>query len=319
MPQPTVSDVHIDAALTNISLAYLQDPAAYVAGNVFPMVPVDKKSDKYFTYPIEAFFRDDSKPRAPGTESAGGGYVLSNDSYLCEEYAFHKDVDYQVRANADPAIDPEIDASRYVTQVLMIGRERNFVTNYFTTGVWQTDKVGATDFTRWDDDGGSDPITDISNGRTTVLTATGFKPNTLVVGFAVNEALKKHPLVVDRYKHVSADVITEDMVAKVLGVQTYLVSEAVYNSAAEGQVATMAFIAGKNALLCYVNPTPGLMVPSAGYIFAWSGLTGLNNMGLTMANIPVPLKKADRIEGTLAYGMKVVSKVLGYFFSLAVS
>ena len=50
MPQPTQSQVHVDAILTNISVAYLQRAENFIADKVFPVVPVDKQSDKFFTY-----------------------------------------------------------------------------------------------------------------------------------------------------------------------------------------------------------------------------------------------------------------------------
>ena len=40
MPQPTSSDVHVDAILTNISVAYIQQQGAFIANRVFPSVPV---------------------------------------------------------------------------------------------------------------------------------------------------------------------------------------------------------------------------------------------------------------------------------------
>jgi len=43
MAQPTNSDVHVDAALTNISVAYVQNAADFVAGRAFPNVPVSKQ------------------------------------------------------------------------------------------------------------------------------------------------------------------------------------------------------------------------------------------------------------------------------------
>ena len=47
--QPNASDVHIDSPLTNISIAYMQDQKEYIADKIFPVVPVDKQGDKYFT------------------------------------------------------------------------------------------------------------------------------------------------------------------------------------------------------------------------------------------------------------------------------
>ena len=64
MPQTTLSQVHIDAALTNISTAYAQDAKNFVASQVFPTVPVSNKPDKYFTYDKSDFRRNEAKPRA---------------------------------------------------------------------------------------------------------------------------------------------------------------------------------------------------------------------------------------------------------------
>ena len=73
---------------------------------------------------------------------------------------------------------------------------------------------------------------------------------------------------------------------------------------------------GKDALLLYVPARPGLKTPSAGYIFAWSGMLGAGAFGTRMVRIPIPLKGngAERIEGEMAFDMKVVSADLGTFF-----
>ena len=87
MPQPTVSDVHVDAILTNMSVAYMQEAYAFVASRAFPQVSVQKQSDKYFTYSQADFFRDQVQLRADGTQSAGTGYSLSTATYSAEVYA----------------------------------------------------------------------------------------------------------------------------------------------------------------------------------------------------------------------------------------
>lgn len=43
---PAISQIHIDQALTNISVMYRN--ASYVADEVFPILPVSKRSNKYF-------------------------------------------------------------------------------------------------------------------------------------------------------------------------------------------------------------------------------------------------------------------------------
>jgi len=50
--QPTSSGVHVDAVLTNISVAYIQNAMNFIAGRIFPTVPVTKQSDGYINLTI---------------------------------------------------------------------------------------------------------------------------------------------------------------------------------------------------------------------------------------------------------------------------
>ena len=314
MPTPSLSQVHLDAPLTDLSVAQIQEAENYIADKVFPVIPVTQKSNKYFTYTNADFRRDEVVPRAPGTESAGSGFNMGSDNYTAEVYAFHQDVDDQTRDNADEAIDPDEDATDYVTGLFLTSREVKWASTYFTAGVWGTDVAGTTDFTKWDD-ASSDPEVDIDAGKAKILRETGFKPNTLVVGYVTHQALKRHPLVQDRFKYTSADSITEDMLAKFFEIDHYLVSEASYNSAAEGATAVDVMVMGDNALLCYSAPTPGLKRPSAGYTFNWSGFTNHNNVGVMIKKFRMEEIESDRVEGSFAYDDKVVYANMGYFFS----
>src|SRR5579862_8488315 len=98
MPQPTIGQVHVNAPLTNISVAYIQSQTAFVASQVFPLVPVDKQSNVFYTYTKNDWFRDEAAVRAPATESAGSGYGLSTSTYNCTVWAMHKDIPDQVRS-----------------------------------------------------------------------------------------------------------------------------------------------------------------------------------------------------------------------------
>ena len=313
--QPGRGDVHVDAALTNISVAFMQDASHFIAAQVFPEIPVTHRSDEYFTYDRDDTRRDEVKPRAPGAESAGGGFNMGTDNYSCDVFAFHKDVADQTRDNADPAVDVDEDATRFVTQQFLIQREVRWASEFLATGIWTNEVTPAT---LWDD-GASDPEADIDLGKTTILLSTGYMPNTLVVSWQVHQALKKHPLIVDRYKHTSSESITANMIAAFLEIEKYIISKASYNTAAEGATAVNAFVAGKHALLAYVAPSPGLLTPSAGYTFVWSGFTGASSVGARIKNFRLERNSSDRIEGEFSYDNKVVSADLGYFFLGAVS
>jgi len=316
--KPTNSDVHVDQALTNMSVAYMQEDSAFIADKVFPVIPVAKQSDKYYIYNRNDFFRDEAKKRAPGTESAGGEYGLSTDSFFADVWAFHKDVAEQTSANEDEVLDGESDAAEFTIQKLMIRRERQFVTKYMSTGVWTTDKTGGTDFVKWDDEAASDPIEDVKDGRLLVAGTTGFKPNTMTVSLEVHEALKKHPLVLERFKYTSSESITAEMIARLLELDNYYVASSIYATNEEGATAAYSFAVGKVALLCYVNPAPSRMKPSAGYVFGWQGFTGASDIGIRTNRIDVPLKQAIRVESEMAFDMKKVAADLGYFFDAVV-
>ncbi len=319
MPQPTSSDVHVDAILTNISVAYIQQQGAFIANRVFPSVPVEKQSDKYFTYTKGDWFRDEAALRAPATESVGSGYSLSTATYSTDVYAFHKDVDDQVRANADNPINPDRDATEFVTQRMLLRQEIDWNTSYFTTGVWDTDVVGGTNFTKWSNYTSSDPIEDVETGKATILTSTGFLPNTLVLGYDAFRQLRNHPDIIDRIKYTSSEVPTEGVLARMFGVDRVLVARAIKNSGAEGAAVSMTTVHGKNAALYYVAPSPGLLTPSAGYQFGWRGVSDGMGQNIGISRFRIPELRADRIEAQMAWDYKVVASDLGYFFSACVA
>lgn len=316
MPQPTSSQVHVDAILTNISVAYMQKSENFIANKVFPIVPVEKQSDKYYTYTKNDWFRDEAQLRADATESAGGGYNLSTSSYSADVWAFHKDVGDQTRANADAPINVDREAAEFVTSRLLLKMETQWVSNFFSTSIWAND---VTPGNLWSDYTNSDPLSDVEDGKRAILATTGFEPNTLVLGYDVFKELKNHPDLVDRIKYTSSNVITADMMARMFDIDRVLVSKSVKATNNEGATGAYDFTAGKNALLCYSAPAPGLLQPSAGYVMSWTGVSGGLGQTIGTSRIRMDSVRADRIEGEMAFDMKVVASDLGYFFSAVVS
>ena len=325
MPQPTQSQVHVDAILTNISVAYMQQAENFIADKVFPIVPVDKQSDKYFKYTKNDWLRDEAQVRADGTESVGSGYNITTETYYADVYAIHKDVGDQTRANADAPINVDREAAEFVTHRLLLRRELQFVSDYMTGGVWGTTASGVAsgastgEFVQWDNYTDSDPIDDIEEAKAEILSVTGMQANTLVLGYDVFRSLKHHPDLVDRIKYTSSQTITEDMLARMFDIDRVLVSKSIKATNAEGAAGAYSFTTGKNALLCHVADAPGLLTPSAGYHFQWTGVS--QGLGATIGTSSFRLEslKATRIESEIAFDNKVVGADLGYFWTSAVS
>ncbi len=326
MALPAPGDQHVNGLLTEISVAFLNKPNAFVADTIFPRLAVEKQSDVFAVYNRGDMLRDEMQRRGPGSESAGGGYRTSTDSYRCDVWSFHKDVDDQTVANTDAPYNAFRDATVYVTQKELIKREVEFVTNFFSTGIWTgastgTDLVAGTDFTAWDD-AASDIATIISDQCEAIEGATGMWPTDLTVGRKGWNALKNHPDIVDRIAGAAGPgnpaIATRQAVAAVLELERINVASAVKNSAAEGLTASVGYIVGNHALLSYAPTTPSLMEPSAGYTFVWSGLTG-SQEGRRIKTYRMEQNAADRVEIDAAFDQKVVSSICGAFFSNVVS
>lgn len=326
--QPSRADVHVNRPLTNISIAYMQDAADFVADRVFPVVSVAKQSDRYFIYDRGYWNRDEMKKRAPSSESAGSGFDIdSTPTYYCDVWALHKDIDEQTRANADSPINLDRDATNWLALKALIRKEKAWATRYFTSGVWATDATGvsaapgAGQFLRWND-AASNPIEDIRLGKRTVKQSTGLMPNKLTMGRQVYDTLVDHPDIVgrlDRGQTTGPAKANRDSLAALFEVDEVLVMDSIENTAKEGAANAHSFIGGKHALLTYSPAMPSVMTASAGYTFAWTGLMGAGALGGRISKFYIDAIKSDRIEIELAFDQKIVANDLGYFFLTAIA
>lgn len=316
MPQPLQADLHVDALLTMLSIAYMNESDAYIADRLFPIVSVKKQSDKIATYTKDYWFRDDAQLRAPGTESTGGGYeVTTSTTYFCDNYAWHEDVPDETRANYDQPFDPDAEATALVTEKLKLKRERAWAADFFKTGVWTTTTTLAG-VDQWSDYAGSDPIGNIETAREAIYSVTGREPNKLLVGRGVWAKMKHHPDFIERIKYTQKAILTVDLVSSLLEVDQMFVGKAIYATAKEGATSqTYSYIYGKSALLFYTPPSPALRTPSAGYTFTWNKMGGIS----FMRRIRDDKAMYDRIEGHTFFDQKCLGTDLGYIYLTAVA
>ena len=326
MPLLTPSAVHIDQPLSNLTLAYVQEQTNFVADKVFPVVGVQRQSDKYYIYDRANMNRSgDVKKLAPRTEVNRIGMAVSNSAYYADVYGIGMDFDEQTIANEDAMLEIRAAGAQTLINRVLIEREEQFASTFFNAGVWTTDVTPAN---LWSDYTNSTPISDVTNGsRTMQLTSGGFKPNTMVVGKEVRDILINHPDILARLNGGSTinnpALITDAKLAEIFGVENFFVMEAVKNGAVEGLAESNAFIGGKNALLVHTPRASGLMTPAAGLTFAWNNIPNVNNLGITVESFSDDALKrqqvAEHIQVKMAYDMKVVGADLGYFFSAVVA
>ena len=334
MPMLTPSAVHVDAPLTNLTVAYLQDQNGFIADKVFPRVPVDKKTNKYYIYNRADFNRTGQvQLRAPRTKAPVVGMSLSQDTYSADVYSLATNFDFETLANADAALNIRSAGAQMLTYQLLIDREIKWATKYFSASVWGTDWAGISSapstnqVRQWSDYTNSTPIQDVTAIMQTVqLKSGGFKPNVMVVGKQVRDKLINHPDILGRLNGgataTNTALVTDAKLAEIFGVEEFLVMETVKNTAAEGLTESNAFIGGKAAAFFYRPRAAGLMVPSAGYTFTWSE-DNASGFGIDIRSFTGDFLRvegvAELLEANLAYDMKVVSTDLGGFITTVIA
>lgn len=338
MPNPTLTDLHVATPLVDVSVAFEQADSRFIARRMFPIVPVQKRGDKYFVWDRQDFLRSDAQEREPGTDAPISGPRVSTDSYFARRFALARLITDADRANADPAVaNLDADATQYLMQQMLLRDEKDFVTKWFTTGIWNgasssTDMTGqaapattTSNFKQWNNVD-STPIEDIRGEQTEIVSNTGQLANAWAMGARVWTVLADHPDIVDRIKYGASPAapaaVTQQALAALLGVDQVLISWAAEDSGVEGSSGgTFDFVAGKNALLAFRPASAGLRTPTAGYTFVWTGLPGAprNGQGARILRFRRPEKQSDQIESEVFRDQKVVSSVLGAFFTAAVA
>ena len=328
---PTQNVVHVDEMLSNVAVAAFQDNSNFIAGKVFPDVPVSKQSDQYAVIPAGDFNRDEMQRRADATESSGSDFTLSTDTYFCDVYAHHHDYGEQARANADSIFQLESNITRFLTNKALIKKEKIFAANFFAAGKWDN---AFSPTIKWEAVGGT-PIKDIKNAVTRQgLVTGGFYPNVAVMTRPFLDAILDTDDVLNRVLQSGGGVggvadPTVENLRQLLNLDEILIMQAVENTAPREYVAdadgsgrkvpkevNRLFVDTNSMLLLYKTSTPGNMVPSAGYTFSWSGLTGQAGMGTRMLSYDKPLTAGGRrVEIEMAFSMKMQASHFGTYFS----
>jgi len=305
MPEP--ENVHKDQVLTNISIMYRN--AAYVGIEIMPIVPVKKKSDIYYIYDSKADrFRIPKTLRAPRSDSRTVDWKVTTDGYVCDEHALNSLIDDIERDNADKPLNLEVDTVEFLTDIVTLGLEMRIKdmleatlsANAPTNGVW-------SDYTTET----IDPIADIEIGKAAIHAVIFREPNVLLLGKAVYNKLKHHPKILELIKYSQKGVLTSDLMASLFGIEKVIVGEAGYNTAKEGKPESLSYLWGKNAILAYVEPSPGIKKFSLGYTF--------QSQKFQTRRARIEMKHSDWFEVGDIETEKIVCAACGYRISPAIT
>lgn len=283
---------HVDVPLSNYLAMYR--PLGSIADEVCPIIPVKRRSDKFYSWDKASLLRtgDDSR-RARGARPRMIEPTESLSGYLAVEYELGTMIEDSDIPNTDSVLRLEQVKVQYVADVIRIQREVRVAALLrlaANSGSLGTSGVTLAGTARYDSSA-PDPIGDIRTGVETLRKNTGYKPNTLVIPAEVASYLIKIAAITALIQYVAGINYLRDynlplggssvgtatgspaqpeyqyMPATFMGLRVFEPGT-ISNTAAEGATASYSDIWGKDIRLLYVNGSlPMMEIPSVAYTF----------------------------------------------------
>jgi hypothetical protein len=276
--EPTIEQGHIDAALTNFAIQQLFYSDNYIANIIAPPVPVPNRSDEFFIIdPREGLSDEHEEELMYGQPSTELNFVVGKGQYACKLHGKKHLAPDGIIYNADTAVRELLKGDSYLLNNMRIKRERalwRLVTedaNYDPTH-WIAISVP------WDADD-SVPKKDIDAACRVIELNSGVQPNVLVVPPRSYDLLTENPDVKDLIKGKLGDYyLRTGTIGDVVFNLKLVRAGAIFDRAAPLESSNIQFIweddssdAGADwALLCFVDPAPGLWSPGAFAQFIWN-------------------------------------------------
>lgn len=310
----TGRDVHVDQALSNVAIAYM--PKNFIAAELAPIVPVRHQSDAFNIWSIADAFRSEDDKRAPGVEANVITREVSSDTYFADNYALKDRIPYEDIKNADPGWVFTTRASRaeFIKSKLYINWEKRCADLCRSNSNVGTYTVVASAWTTYTA-AKSDPYGMIIDGITAVEDATGYRPNKILFGGYAWTHFREHADVLDRVygsgqnKADRVRVARQQDVAALFEVDQILVGRAYYNSAGEGQSASLAQIWNDDVLIYYAPQRPSVNEPSFLYSFRWNAIPG---MDMVAEVFDLPRAKSEEVQLGYYQDEKITASDLSY-------
>jgi hypothetical protein len=246
---PSVSSVHVDAALSNVSVQYKQ--AAYVAERILPSVQVAKRSDNYFIYRKLDTFSQIDPLTSPNSEVPRTTYEISTGSYSVKDYAFKDFVSRDLIENADAPLVPLADTTEDITNKLLLDREIKLAASLFSTSVITNNATIAStagySAVKWTN-ASSTPVQDILNGLASIVGVEG--PFCALFGFDAFKTLRTHPDMLAALQFTQGGVAaSEAQIRDFFGFEDVIIAEGWKNTATVPSTASYSRIWGDSVLI----------------------------------------------------------------------
>lgn len=265
---------YVDQALTNLSQAWTNNSNDFIAEKLFPVIPVDKKTGKYWAYSKDNLRVPSSTLRTGRSKTAEASYGKSlNDFGPLQEHALKDFISKDEYDMTDAPLNIESDTTNFLNEQMAIAQEVDLAAVLGSTSIitQNTTKSGTG---QWNDYTNSTPFNDIKTGAIQMRSTALKVPNTVSMSWEVWIQIVDHPDFLDRIKWSQTGVMTESDFLKLMapyGITKLFVGKVQKNTGVEGQSDSLTSVWGKDCLLGYVTDTPGLRQVNGGYTLRLKG------------------------------------------------
>lgn len=275
---PTSANVHVSGSLTNVAINYAGGAGFFVLEQAATIVPVGQKANPFRTFVKEDFYRIQAGVRGTNGMYPRVDYRLSSDTYSCISKGLGVPVADESLENADPAVDPDRDATLISTQGCMRQFEYDVATA-FTGSTWTAGSAISAAGTPWNGADGGSIKADLDAVVEQVHDSIGMPPSMLtgIMSWTTYwKGVRRNPVVRDFIKaRTDMQIVTAADLAEFSGVSRWIIVPGMYNSASEsaaGTAFTSADIWNASVFVGYLAPSPSILMPSALYTFQFRPL-----------------------------------------------
>lgn len=255
----------VDKLLTGVSSAYV--PKGFICEQVLPTVQSKQYSGLLGKYGTNHLRIENSIKAGRGKYRQIETRVYTTTSYLIDGHGLEGFVSKEDYANVEEPFDAERDEVMGLSTMLWLEKEQNLANALTSTSVL-TQNTTLSGTSQFNDYANSDPIGVSATARGTILNACGLMPNLAIMDIYVWNQLRFHPQMLDAlgYKWARPGGLTQDEMARALGVDQVLYGTARYDASKEGQTAQFTSVWGKNLVFAVAPDKPEIMQKSLGYL-----------------------------------------------------
>jgi len=262
----------INPILSTHALGYRKTDVSMAGRLLFPVASIPQRGAKIIKFDKRAWRRYQTR-RAPGanTKRVSFGFDAGDVTLVQDALEGMVPIEHLEEAQAVPGIDLGMGAVDMVMDVILSGEEARQAAVALDPANYDANhKVTLSGTDMWDDPA-SKPGEQIRSYAQAIRSATGRRPNTLIIPPNAFDALAENPEIKDRFKYTSAESLTTAMLARYFSLDQVAVGDDVYlpENAADSDPAVDVW--GNAAVLAYVSKGSNYMVPSYGYTYMRPG------------------------------------------------